>query len=258
MTIAVLLALITGAFAFAPSVHLRVTPRVARHVILPNPRDLLREDNAIFLPMSTELLRPVPRLNTSTIHITPIEQAIKIQARNGRSFLAWYNRKLSTAPFTTKSVSTGVTYVLSDLTAQGITGSLGVSPLQSVARALKFGAVGALWVGPLLTIWFQTMDRMVPGKSTKAVGSKLALDQLLQGPFMIATMFLWCGLSQGASLAMVQGKIQTELFSTWVKSVYVWAPIQVIQQAVVPIHYRVLVANGVSYFWDTFLAMKMM
>ena len=37
-----------------------------------------------------------------------------------------------------------------------------------------------------------------------------------------------------------------------------WGPVQVMQQAVVPLPYRVLVANGVSYFWDTYLSLKMM
>ena len=27
------------------------------------------------------------------------------------------------------------------------------------ARALKFGAVGCFWVGPLLTYWFNVMER---------------------------------------------------------------------------------------------------
>jgi len=255
MKFIVLLAFLSSTLAFAPAVLKKVSPRLARsHVILPNPR----ED--MLFPMSTELLRPTlaPRVNTSTMHITPIEHVIAEQTRKNRSFLSWYNGKLTTAPFTTKALSTGATYVLSDLTAQGLSGSLGASPMQSALRAFKFGAVGALWVGPLLTLWFQAMDRMVPGRNTKAVGTKLALDQLLQGPFMIGTMFLWCGLLQGSSFGMIQNKLQTELFSTWVKSVYVWAPVQIVQQAFVPMHYRVAVANGVSYFWDTFLALKMM
>ena len=48
-----------------------------------------------------------------------------------------------------------------------------------------------------------------------------------------------------------------ELYPTWIKSLYVWAPVQVVQQAWVPLEYRVAVFNLVSYFWDTYLAIKM-
>ena len=46
--------------------------------------------------------------------------------------------------------------------------------------------------------------------------------------------------------------------ATWINSLYVWGPVQAMQQAVVPLQYRVLVANGVSYFWDTYLSLMMM
>ena len=65
-------------------------------------------------------------------------------------------------------------------------------------------------------------------------------------------------LSNGATLAQIERKLRDELYSTWVSSVYVWAPVQVFQQAVVPLRYRVAVANGVSYFWDTYLSLCMM
>ena len=38
---------------------------------------------------------------------------------------------------------------------------------------------------------------------------------------------------------------------------WVWAPVQIMQQTLVPLHYRVSVANLVSYFWDTYLSMMM-
>ena len=47
------------------------------------------------------------------------------------------------------------------------------------------------------------------------------------------------------------------MYPTWIKSLYVWGPVQVVQQAWVPLEYRVAVFNLVSYFWDTYLAIKM-
>lgn len=124
-------------------------------------------------------------------------------------------------------------------------------------RALKFAAVGAFWVGPLLAAWFQVMDFALPGRAPTAVLGKIVADQVLQGPFMIATMFLWTGLMNGKRLGDVATTLKAQLKPTWVKSVYVWSPIQALQQAVVPLEYRVAVANLVSYFWDTYLAHEM-
>ena len=56
----------------------------------------------------------------------------------------------------------------------------------------------------------------------------------------------------------IQSKLEKELWPTWVNSVIVWGPVQIGQQTLVPLKYRVAVANGVSYVWDTYLSLKMM
>eukprot|EP00629_Pelagomonadales_sp_RCC1024_P012374 CAMPEP_0119270940 /NCGR_PEP_ID=MMETSP1329-20130426/7742_1 /TAXON_ID=114041 /ORGANISM="Genus nov. species nov., Strain RCC1024" /LENGTH=197 /DNA_ID=CAMNT_0007270977 /DNA_START=211 /DNA_END=801 /DNA_ORIENTATION=+ len=174
-----------------------------------------------------------------------------------RGFLQWYNGRLAAAPYSTKAAGTGLTYFCSDLTAQCIEG--GSKPAHERAeRALKFAAVGGLWVGPLLTAWFNVMDRVVPGRTLRPVAIKLVVDQVVQGPVMIASMFGLCALLNGATLPAVQRKIESELWGTWVASVYVWSPVQVVQQVFVPLQYRVAVANAVSYVWDTYLSLKMM
>ena len=167
-----------------------------------------------------------------------------------------YNAALASRPFTTKAAGTGITYFFSDLTAQALEGDRS-SLIEKVKRATQFALVGALWVGPLLAAWFQVMDFYVPGRSAGAVSAKIVLDQVLQGPFMISTMFLWTGLLAGAGLSGALASIRGCLRDTWVKSVYVWSPVQAVQQLFVPPEYRVAVANGVSYFWDTYLAMEM-
>ena len=180
-----------------------------------------------------------------------------------RGLILTYNARLSSHPYSTRAAGTALTYVCSDMTAQAIehrqhpVSSAGESAL-SAERALKFGSVGGFWVGPLLTYWFQLMDRLVPGRSPQAVAVKMLVDQTVQGPFMIGTMFTWCALLNGASLAAIEAKLRSELCGTWINSVYVWAPVQVLQQAVVPLQYRVAVSNVVSYFWDTYLSLQMM
>ena len=91
-----------------------------------------------------------------------------------RGLIRNYNARLSSHPYSTRAAGTALTYVCSDMTAQAIehrqhpVSSAGESAV-SAERALKFGSVGGFWVGPLLTYWFQLMDRLVPGRSPQAV-----------------------------------------------------------------------------------------
>lgn len=170
---------------------------------------------------------------------------------------ARYNAKLTSHPYTTKATTSAVTYFAADLTAQSIENE-DLTFGERASRAVKFAAVGGLWTGPLLTKWFFVMDRWIPGRGPAAVAKKLVLDQLLQGPFMIGSMFALCAFSNGAAVADVEAKLDAELVPVWLRSVVVWGPVQVVQQAFVPIQYRVAVANSVSYFWDTYLSLAMM
>lgn len=167
-----------------------------------------------------------------------------------------YNRALATRPFATKAVGTGVTYLASDLTAQAFEGEA-MTLHGRLARAFKFSAVGAFWVGPLLAAWFQGMDALLPGRTPLRVASKIVIDQCVQGPFMIASMFILTGLAAGKRAEDIRETLRDMLKPTWMKSVYVWSPVQAVQQLFVPLEYRVAAANFVSYFWDTYLAAVM-
>ncbi|KAH8050019.1 hypothetical protein JL722_11550 [Aureococcus anophagefferens] len=97
-------------------------------------------------------------------------------------------------------------------------------PRPRLGRACRFGAIGALWVGPLLAAWFQVMDWAVPGAGAASVAAKVLMDQCIQGPFMISSMFVLAALSAGESRRDAVGKARRMLRPTWVKSVYAWSP----------------------------------
>ena len=75
----------------------------------------------------------------------------------GRGFLAWYNARRHPTPTASKRSARG------DLRGERLHGAghrgrksrrPGPRP-----RALKFGAGDCFWVGPLLTYWFNVMER---------------------------------------------------------------------------------------------------
>jgi len=246
----------------------RMTPTAALPLILPlGPRSITRRRQtrraASALPVDPfsipELDTGLPSLAFNLRVALALLVARAVASQDWPALLKAYNRQLYTRPFTTKAVGTGATYFFSDLTAQALESEEECPTTRwgHLVRALKFASVGAFWVGPLLAAWFQALDHVFPGRSPRPVVTKIVLDQVLQGPFMIATMFVWTGLLQGERLAEALGKVRARLWDTWVKSVYVWSPVQAVQQLLVPLEYRVAVANGVSYFWDTYLAMEM-
>ncbi|KAJ1446619.1 hypothetical protein M885DRAFT_472562 [Pelagophyceae sp. CCMP2097] len=175
-----------------------------------------------------------------------------------------YDGLLNTHPYLTKAAGTGVTFIASDCTAQAIEefrrepGAPMPEPEDRLFRSLKFGAVGALWIGPGLSFWFDMMDKLVPGRSPRAVATKLIIDQCVMAPPMLASMFCWTALAQGASFDDIRVKLETQLASTWRSGLCVWTPVSLFQQVLVPLQYRVSCSNLVSYFWDTYLSLQMM
>ena len=71
-------------------------------------------------------------------------------------------------------------------------------------------------------------------------------------------MYFWTAYLNGKTLIQIYKRLEDVLYETWLNSVYVWGPVQVIQQGLIPLQYRVAFANFVSYFWDTYLSYMMM
>ena len=199
-----------------------------------------------------------------------------------QSLVRAYCDATAASPIICSALLTGFTYALSDVTAQVLeqksaaTSSSSSSALPSyfppisAGRTARFAAVGMLWVGPLLDLWHHCLEHFIPGTATANVLRKLVLDQSLQGPFMIATMYVITGTagrlakhgagdwqSLIAALRQSLGDARRQWRGTWVKSLYVWAPVQILQQTIIPLQHRILVVNIVSYFWDTYMASLM-
>ena len=119
-------------------------------------------------------------------------------------------------------------------------------------RCAMFSALGGLMVGPTLHHWYSWLHRSVPGDSIGAVGRRLLLDQGVFAPLFIpafmGTLLSIEGLPR--PLATVQVEWWPALTANW----KLWVPAQLINFAVVPVHFQVLFANGVSVAWNVYLS----
>jgi len=194
-------------------------------------------------PRPLALPRPVV-----AVHEVPLETGLKRRAiRN-------LHRG---SPLIAKSASMGLTYGLADITAQVfalVVDGKTVPLADAVRRSVSLTAVGLLAVGPLLTVWFDYLERLFPGSSKRAVVGRTLMDQVVQAPFMIALIFTLSSLAEGHGLAFCAEKVNTKLYSTWVSCLGVWAPAQLLNQGVLPLKYRVYFQAVLSFFWDAYMS----
>lgn len=159
------------------------------------------------------------------------------------------------SPIVLKSLSMGITYSLADAAAQLYTrGAEPMSLLERLRRNVGLSLVGLLWVGPLLTVWFDWLAKVVPGGSAGPAIVRTLIDQLLEAPFMIASIFFFSALAEGHDLPYAAARVRRKLLSTWSGCSYVWVPVQLINQGLVPLHLRVYFQSFVSFFWDAYMS----
>ena len=121
-----------------------------------------------------------------------------------------------------------------------------------VWRLCVFTALNGGLVAPTLHRWYSWLHRNVTGEGTRAIGGRLLLDQLVFAPLFIPTFM--------AALATLEGhphplhKAQRQWWPAVVANWQLWVPCQVVNFALVPVHWQVLFANGVACVWNVWVS----
>ncbi|KAH9515739.1 hypothetical protein Btru_011879 [Bulinus truncatus] len=112
-------------------------------------------------------------------------------------------------------------------------------------RSTKMAIVGLIF-GPTVHFWYLTLDKLLPGNSTRAVILKICLDQFVFSPFNIAVFLIVIGFieQQGVELLKVEFKKTGVLM--FMTDMVIWTPAQAVNFYFVPTRYRVLYDNTVS------------
>jgi len=200
-----------------------------------------------------------------------------------------YNALLERFPMATKSITTGVTYVLGDLVAQLLEREKG-EPLDYTRMAV-FMAYGVAIAGPLYTLWFDRIDKLpymiynmkqegrrqhiegivkyaaergviIPAEIAKTpelhrvtfIGSKVLADQLVFSSAYTCVFFLGVGLISGKTMEDSWGDVRKKFIPTYATDCAVWPLLQMVNFTMVPSQYRVLFVNVANIAWNAFLS----
>eukprot|EP01117_Protostelium_nocturnum_P009532 TRINITY_DN3401_c0_g1_i1.p1 TRINITY_DN3401_c0_g1~~TRINITY_DN3401_c0_g1_i1.p1 ORF type:complete len:208 (-),score=57.69 TRINITY_DN3401_c0_g1_i1:37-660(-) len=190
---------------------------------------------------------------------------------------SWYSGCLSRNPFTTKTITSSVIVGFGDIVAQSISifshknemiinspTSYSSSPSTSLVRrwreeynpvrTLKMAFVGYSVVGISSYFWFKWLERFMPGSTLKQVIPKLVVDQLIFSPYMLASNFLMVSALNGKSKDEIKTKMEKDFVPTLYVNWMVWPFASFVNFWLIPYHYRILFANGVSLGWNTYLS----
>ncbi|XP_072022517.1 mitochondrial inner membrane protein Mpv17-like [Amphiura filiformis] len=166
-----------------------------------------------------------------------------------------YNRILNAHPFKTQVVSTGTIMLFSDIFAQQVVDRRGWKG-HDFARTCRQALIGFFLVGPTLTVWYRTVDRVFKGAPKIALLKKVAADQLLFAPPFIALFFTVNGVLTGMPPKHIKEILSKNYIPTLITNYKIWPAVQMFNFYLVPLYYRVLVAQVVAVFWNTYLIWK--
>jgi len=167
---------------------------------------------------------------------------------------ARYNELLVTRPLISKGLTGGILFGGGDLLAQKLDGTLdtkGYTPVRT-ARSFFWSAV---CFTPIGHYWYvHVLNKYLPATTTKAVLTKVALDQLTFSPFINAAFLSYSALSHGQGIEGVKSKCKSEYTNVLLANWTVWPIVQMINFKLVPVPLQMPVMNMVVFFWSAYLA----
>ncbi|CAH1778744.1 unnamed protein product [Owenia fusiformis] len=116
-------------------------------------------------------------------------------------------------------------------------------------RTLRLATSG-VFIGPMCHYWYRFLDRVIPGRTIKAVSKKIFWDQLIFSPVNISTFFIVVGIIEGQSLKSLYQELKCKGPTLFKAELMIWPPAQLMNFAVVPLRFRVLFDNTVSLGFD--------
>ena len=154
---------------------------------------------------------PAEELAKEQFHVNPIDEGAKSGA------WAWYANLLDKNPLLVKAITAFFILGLGDAAAQGVENLRGSSiSVFDWIRAIRFGAFGFLGA-PWAHYYYFFLDKYFPPTEkpfTPVTAIKLAIDQGLQAPALLAIIISTLALLKGSGISGVKDDMKAHFMST--------------------------------------------
>lgn len=121
-------------------------------------------------------------------------------------------------------------------------------------RTVRLGFYGGAMFAPVMTKWYQLLNRLQFKTPTRALIYRVYLDQAIFSPVAVAAFFGSMSLLEGNGVGEAANRISHAYVPTLLRNWAVYIPAQVINFSIVPPHLRFVFVGVVSLFWNTYLS----
>ena len=118
-------------------------------------------------------------------------------------------------------------------------------------RTLHLSLTG-FTVGPCCHFWYQILDKYLPGRTLSVIVKKVVVDQILFSPICLSLFFLTLGVLDSSSFREIGREIYHKGIVIYTAEWFIWPPAQAANFYLVPLKFRVLFDNLVSFGFDIF------
>jgi len=168
------------------------------------------------------------------------------------SLLRAYSSASLRRPYLVGSLTAGTLFGLGDCIAQK---AIEKNDGYDVARTARLVVWGSAIFAPLVTRELRLLSRIEFASKPATIAARVAADQLLFTPAVLAGFFTYSALAEGGSTTDVRKKLSDKYQPTLLKNWQLWMPTQIVNFSLVPIQLRTLVINAVALGWNTYLSL---
>jgi len=165
-----------------------------------------------------------------------------------------YNTALHRYPLVTQCATTGTLLAAGDIIAQKL---IEKRTELNWKRTSQFGALGLLFVGPVIKNWFVLLERVFGATGKLTPLKKVVTDQVLMPPFLQFSCISILGLMNFHSMDKIKGTLKKDYFDVLIANYKFWPFVQLINFYYVPLNYRLPVVAVAALFWNTYFTWKL-
>ncbi|KAJ3476288.1 hypothetical protein NLI96_g11264 [Meripilus lineatus] len=200
-----------------------------------------------------------PSVDQSSVTRTVDNQGVERISMKSFTILVWllYSERTSAVLFTylpmlTQCATSLTLFAAGDVVAQQFIEKKGKD--HDFLRTARLGFYGGAMFGPILTKWFQFLNRLKFSSPRRGVAYRVYLDQAVFTPVMVGFFFGSMTLLEGQGVSEATERISEAYAPTIIRNWGVFIPTQIINFSIVPHHLRFVVVGVVSLFWNTYLS----